>query len=32
MKSPIVSALFTMVFALAGVLLYLAVLTDGRFG
>lgn len=32
MRSPIVSALFTMLFALAGALLYLTVLTDGRFG
>jgi hypothetical protein len=31
MRSPIVSTVFTMLFALAGVLMYLAVLTDGRF-
>jgi hypothetical protein len=32
MKSPAWSVLFSILFTAAGVLLYLAVLTDGRFG
>lgn len=32
MRSPIISVLFSLLFTMAGVLLYLAVLTDGRFG